>query len=207
VRLSHAAGKTHVVFDDERLISCAGLVPVMRLAERCGLGDLVTEHVRVGDRCGANAAAKVSSVVAGMAAGADSIDDLDVLRHGGMTRVFDGIRAPSTLGSFLRCLRWGNAPPVGEGRAGTAGAVGRAHTAAARRGDVGVPGRGPDAAAGILGPQAGRRVRSHQDPRAQCAGLWPEHPGRDVVHPLAAPVITATQLRGGTTCRRTGRCA
>ncbi len=37
-----------------------------------------------------------------MLAGADSIDDLDVLRHGGMAKVFSGIRAPSTFDSFLR---------------------------------------------------------------------------------------------------------
>jgi hypothetical protein len=43
-----------------------------------------------------------------MAAGADSIDDLDLLRHGGMTKLFGGVRAPSTLGSFLRCLAWGS---------------------------------------------------------------------------------------------------
>jgi hypothetical protein len=43
-----------------------------------------------------------------MLAGADSIDDLDVLRHGGMGELFDGVRAPSTLGSFLRALSWGN---------------------------------------------------------------------------------------------------
>jgi hypothetical protein len=56
-----------------------------------------------------NAALKVPAIVAGMAAGADSIDDLDLLRHAGMPRLFAGVRAPSTLGSFLRCLNWGNA--------------------------------------------------------------------------------------------------
>ena len=58
--------------------------------------------------CGANATAKVSSIVAGMAAGADSIEDLDALRHGGMDKLFNGIRALSTLGSFLCALSWGN---------------------------------------------------------------------------------------------------
>jgi hypothetical protein len=43
-----------------------------------------------------------------MLAGADSIDDLDVLRHGGMGELFGGVRAPSTLGSFLRGFDWGN---------------------------------------------------------------------------------------------------
>ena len=51
---------------------------------------------------------KVAGLVAGMAAGADSIDAMDVLRHGAMPEVFGGIRAPSTLGSFLRSFTWGN---------------------------------------------------------------------------------------------------
>src|SRR6266516_6409987 len=44
----------------------------------------------------------------GMAAGADSIDDMDLLRHGAMPDLFGGIRAPSTLGSHLRSYTWGN---------------------------------------------------------------------------------------------------
>ena len=55
-----------------------------------------------------NAQVKVPCLVAGMAAGADSIDDMDVLRHGAMPALFGGIRAPSTLGSFLRVFTWGN---------------------------------------------------------------------------------------------------
>ena len=43
-----------------------------------------------------------------MVAGADSIDDMDVLRHGGMPRLFTGVRAPSTLGTFLRAFRFGH---------------------------------------------------------------------------------------------------
>jgi hypothetical protein len=58
---------------------------------------------------GVNADVKVGCVVAGMAAGADSIDDLDVLRHGAMAVMFGGIREPSTLGTFLRSFTWGNA--------------------------------------------------------------------------------------------------
>lgn len=108
MRLFHAAARTHARFDDEHVIAYAGLEPVMRLAERINLGGLVDEHVAIADRLGVNAAAKLSSIVAGMAAGADSIADLDALRHGGMDTLFDGIRAPSTLGVFLRCLRWGH---------------------------------------------------------------------------------------------------
>jgi len=58
---------------------------------------------------GANATAKILTLVAGMVAGADSISDMRVLRHGGMGRLFDGVRAPSTLGTFLRCFTFGRA--------------------------------------------------------------------------------------------------
>ena len=57
---------------------------------------------------GVNAHVKVPCLVAGMIAGADSIDDLDLLRHGAMSALFGGVRAPSTLGSFLRSFTWGN---------------------------------------------------------------------------------------------------
>src|SRR6266566_7738024 len=72
-------------FDDPNLVSRAGLVPVMALAQRAGLADLAGEHVRLAGACGVNAPVKVACVVAGMIAGADSIDDLDVLRHGAMS--------------------------------------------------------------------------------------------------------------------------
>ncbi|SHN65476.1 hypothetical protein SAMN05660350_01339, partial [Geodermatophilus obscurus] len=75
--------KLSAVFDDPNLISVAGLAPVMALAERAGLQELVAEHVTVPGSAGANAAVKVPALVAGMVAGADSISDLDLLRHGG----------------------------------------------------------------------------------------------------------------------------
>ncbi len=93
------------VFDDPNLVSDAGLVPVLRLAESAGLHDLLEDQLSV---VSANAAAKASSVVGGMLAGADSIDDLDLLRHGGMPRLFSGVRAPSTLGTFLRSFTHGH---------------------------------------------------------------------------------------------------
>ena len=97
-----------MTFDDPDLVSRAGLVPVMALAQRAGLAALVGEHVRITRPCGANAQVKVPGIVAGMTAGADSIDDLDLLRHGAMPSLFGGVRAPSTLGSFLRSFTWGN---------------------------------------------------------------------------------------------------
>ncbi|WP_330256926.1 IS1380 family transposase [Nocardia sp. NBC_00565] len=104
MRLLHSPTRSSVRFDETNLVSQAGLVPVMRLAETAGLG----EWVRVPGPVGANAAAKIGALVAGMVAGADSIDDMNILRHGGMRLVFNGIRAPSTLGSFLRGFDHGN---------------------------------------------------------------------------------------------------
>jgi hypothetical protein len=108
MRLSHARRAISVRFDDPNLVSFAGLVPVMALADRCGLPTLLREHVKIATKGGANAAAKILAIIAGMVCGADSIDDLDVLRHGGMPRLFDGVRAPSTLGTFLRLFTFGH---------------------------------------------------------------------------------------------------
>lgn len=94
---SHAAGAVDVVFDDPNLIADAGLVPVVALAEQIGLPGLVGEHVVINgaaNGAGANPAAKVMSLMAGMVAGADSIEDVDRLRHAGNNVVFDEIRAP-----------------------------------------------------------------------------------------------------------------
>ncbi|MEU6018705.1 IS1380 family transposase, partial [Streptomyces sp. NPDC047515] len=107
MQVSHTPAAVSAAFDDPNLIAYGGLVPVMRLAERCGLSRLVAERVRLTrarNGAGAWADAKVTSIVAGMAAGADSIDNLDMLRHGAMPAVFAGIRAPSTLGTFLRAF-------------------------------------------------------------------------------------------------------
>jgi hypothetical protein len=80
----------------------------MALAQRAGLTELVTGQVRPGGPCGVNAQLKVPCLVAGMIGGADSIEDMDLLRHGAMDVLFGGIRAPSTLGSHLRSYTWGN---------------------------------------------------------------------------------------------------
>ncbi len=108
MRLSHTLAATSVAFDDPNLVSAAGLVPALGLAERAGLADLADEHLSVPTDKGANAGLKVTSLVAGMVAGADSIDDMAVLRHGGMGRVFARAYAPSTLGSFLRAFTFGH---------------------------------------------------------------------------------------------------
>src|SRR6266550_8269667 len=98
VRLSQPWRRAAIRFDDENLVSCAGLVPVMQLAEDTGLHELVADAVQIDDppipSTGVNPAGKISSIVAGMAAGADSIDDLDVLRHGGMPSCSAGCTHP-----------------------------------------------------------------------------------------------------------------
>ncbi|MFV0459455.1 MAG: hypothetical protein ACK5MT_11890 [Actinomycetales bacterium] len=86
-------------------MSSAGLVPVMALAEQTGLCALVETKLSWGSlrprvaSAVVNPAAKVTSIIAAMAAGADSIDDLQVIRSGGMKRLFAGVYAPATFGS------------------------------------------------------------------------------------------------------------
>jgi hypothetical protein len=108
VQLSHTPAATSAVFDDPNLIGSAGLIPILRLAEQAGLAALADARLSVPTDKGANAGAKVSALVAGMIAGADSIEDMALLRHGGMGRVFGRCYAPSTLGSFLRTFTFGH---------------------------------------------------------------------------------------------------
>ena len=197
MRLLHDLAKVHATFDDPNLVSRAGLVPVMALAQRAGLGGLAAEHVRPSRRCGANAAVKVPCLVAGMVAGADSIDDLDLLRHGAMPGLFGGIRAPSTLGSFLRSFTWGSAR-----QAEKAGRLLLAELA--RRAPL-LPGKDVLAFVDIDSMQ--KRVYGHGKQGA--AFGYTKIQGKSllvrglnalaatVATPLAAPVIAATRLRGG----------
>jgi hypothetical protein len=113
VKVSHRFAPDSAVFDDDNLVSCAGLVPVMTLAERTGLVELLAEKVHIAEpkvKSGAaNPAPKLATLVAGMCAGADSIDDIDVVRSGGMTALFGGVYAPSTIGTLLREFSFGHA--------------------------------------------------------------------------------------------------
>jgi hypothetical protein len=108
MQLSHTHPVRSAVFNDPNLVSCAGLVPMLALARLAGLHTLAGQHLSVPTDKGANAGLKVSSLVAGMVAGADSIDDMALLRHGGMGKIFTGAYAPSTLGSFLRSFTFGH---------------------------------------------------------------------------------------------------
>ena len=108
MQVSHAARSAAASFDDPNLVSSAGLVPIVALAEKAGLRRLADQWLSVPTDKGANAGAKVASLVAGMVAGADSIDDMALLRHGGMKKIFTAVYAPSTLGSFLRSFTFGH---------------------------------------------------------------------------------------------------
>ena len=134
MRLSHARRQVSARFDDPNLVLCAGLIPVSALATRAGLPRLL-------DRLSVpapDAATKLLAVVLGMVAGADSISDLGLLRHGGMRQLFDGIRAPSTLGTFLRAFTSGHvrqldAVSARPGRRSADRTPGRPHTSTWRR--------------------------------------------------------------------------
>ncbi|GAF51491.1 hypothetical protein RW1_104_00030 [Rhodococcus wratislaviensis NBRC 100605] len=105
-------------FDDPNLMSTAGLVPVMDLAQASGLLTLADQHLSVPTDKGANPGPKIGSLVGGMVAGADSITDLAILRHGAMGTIFDRPYAPSTLDrSFASSPSGtsGNSPPSPRG--------------------------------------------------------------------------------------------
>ena len=106
MKLPDGWSRARPLFDDENLVSYAGLVPVMALAEQAGLSELISSKVVINatrvKSAGTNPVGKLTSIIAGMAVGADSIDDLDVIRSGGMPVLFAEVYAPATLGQFLR---------------------------------------------------------------------------------------------------------
>ena len=113
MQVSHNFMADSAVFDDDNLVSCAGLVPVMTLAEQTGLAELLGEKVHIAEtriKSGsANPAPKLATLIGGMCAGADSIEDVDVVRSGGMKTLFDDVYAPSTIGTLLREFSFGHA--------------------------------------------------------------------------------------------------
>jgi len=185
------------VFDDPNLVSCAGLVPLMRLAEQVDLAGLVDGRVRPDVSTGANPGGKAAAIVAGMAAGADSIADLDLLRHGGMSTLFGGVYAPSTLGSFLRSFSWGHALQL-------EAAARDLLTALAARTPL-LPGAGTltfvdvdSLLRRVYGPAKQGAAFGHAKVggyNVRLRGLSPLVAA--ISTPQAAPVVAATRLRGG----------
>ena len=101
----------HIAFDDHRLVNNAGLILPATLALHLGLPQLVDRHLDLGRAPGrANTGDKMMTLVASALAGGDCIDDADALRTGGMACTLGGtLKAPSTLGTFLRSFRWRHA--------------------------------------------------------------------------------------------------
>ncbi len=192
MRVSHAFRDISAVFDDPNLVSCAGLAPVLSLAGRAGLSDLVADRIRINGEGGANAQLKVPALVAGMVAGADSIDDMDLLRHGGMGRLFTGVRAPSTLGTFLRTFTFGHVRQLDAVAAGLL--CGLARSAPILSGADRVCFLDVDdtirATHGYAKQGAGHGYSGVKGLNALIATLS---------SPVAAPVIAATRLRKGST--------
>ena len=102
--------RIRIAFDDYRLVANAGLILPATLARHLGLSQLVQKHLDLGDAPGrANTGDKVMTLVASALAGGDCIDDADVLRTGGTACALGSVvKAPSTLGTFLRSFQWGH---------------------------------------------------------------------------------------------------
>ena len=194
---SHTRAATAARFDDRSVVSHAGLVPLLRLTENVGFADLAAQRIRIPGPAGANPSAKLLSIVAGMAAGADSIDDLD-LRTGAMHRVFTGIRAPSTLGTFLRGFDIGHADAL---EAFSALVLTRLTRQAGR----GLPGAGEyaivDLDSKITQVYGHRKVGANY---GYTKVLGYNFLAATLSTPIAAPVIVATRLRGGQADTRRG---
>ena len=85
----------------------AGLIAPGLFAQRLGVAEVIDSRLDLGGRPGAaNCGAKALTVIGAMLAGGDSIDDCDLLRSAALPEVFDQVRAPSTIGTWLRSFRW-----------------------------------------------------------------------------------------------------
>src|SRR3954449_3548850 len=107
MRASHDLSRVGMRFDEPNLVPSAGLLPAAALAQRLGVERLVDDRLTLAGH-GHASGAKALTVLGSMLAGGDSIRDVDVLRTGATEEVFDGVRAPSTIGSWLRAFKWSN---------------------------------------------------------------------------------------------------
>jgi hypothetical protein len=173
-----------------------GWCPVVALAQGCRLGESVADKLTLKTSGGGQRTCEGAGLATGMVAGADSIDDRDLLRHGGMDRLFAGIRAPSTLGTFLRAFSVEHvrqlesvagafltdlarrAPPRPAARGAEPGRAGRGHAGRGHatcrplvvpcRDDL--PGRGRAARRRGRGPPGAPRSGHDPEPYGQVAG-------------------------------------
>ena len=109
--------RIQITFDDHRLVANAGLILPTTLARHLGLPQLVQQRLDLGNAPGrANTSDKMMALIASALAGGDCIDDADVLRTGGTALTLGGtVKAPSTLGAFLRSFRWGHVRQLDRG--------------------------------------------------------------------------------------------
>jgi len=110
MRSSHSLDRVDTAFDGTQLVADAGLLLPATLAHHLGLRELVNRHLNLGRTPGqANRGDKLLTLIMSALAGGDCIDDSDALRAGGTERVLGfRVKAPSTLGTFLRSFRWGH---------------------------------------------------------------------------------------------------
>ena len=203
VQSSHTFSIESAVFDERNLVSAGGLVPVLELAEQTGLSRLIGEHVDLPSTrvtSGAvNPAGKLTTIIAGMMCGADSIDDANLLRAGGTPRVFDEVYAPSTVGILLREFTFGHANQLA--------AVARAHLIALAARTPLLPGTDERMFLDIdslLRPVYGHQKQGASFGHAKIAGRALLRKGLSPLittlsTPTAAPVIAEAWLRGGKT--------
>jgi hypothetical protein len=173
----------------------------MELAQQAGLSQLLDEHVRFAcERIksgAANATSKLTSIIAGMATGADSIDDLDVVRSGGMTKLFGKVYAAATLGIFLREFTHGHTRQLS--------AVLRGHLVAlAERTRLlaGIDQRCFVDIDSLLRPVYGHAKQGVSFGHTKISGKTVLRRGLSplavtISTPTAAPVVAAARLRGG----------
>ena len=106
MKASHNLARVSVSFDEDNLLPNGGLAVAGLLAQKLGVAELVDEHVTLSGEGPANSGAKALTMVGSALVGGDCIDDVDVLRAGAAPQLFDGVRAPSTIGTWLRLFIW-----------------------------------------------------------------------------------------------------
>ena len=199
MRLFHRFAGDSAMFDDDNLVSAAGLVPVMTLADQTGLTSMLAEEVVIASpriKSGsANLASKLATLIAGMTAGADSVDDIDLLRSGGMTVLFDGVYAPSTVGTLLREFTFGHAKQLESVMAGHLCALAERTgllPGAGRRCFVDIESRARPVQCRDRGLEASRHLRHR---RAVLACQRFEHGGlHDPAQPVQSVNVTGEQV-------------
>lgn len=106
MKASHNLARVSATFDEDHLLPNGGLTVAALLAQKLGVAELVDEHVTLSGDGAGNSGAKALTVIGSALLGGDCINDADVLRAGASRELFDGVRAPSTIGTWLRLFIW-----------------------------------------------------------------------------------------------------